>query len=71
MQIEIWRGMTVAQKFALIADLNESANLFVEAGIRARHPEAGPEDVRMRRFVLMHGEDVVERVWGWRAPERR
>jgi len=68
-QMEIWRAMTPAQKFALLDDLYSSANLFVEAGIRMRHPDAGPEEVRMRRLALTLGRDVVQRLYGFDVGE--
>jgi hypothetical protein len=68
-QMEIWRAMTPAQKFALLDDLYSSANLFVEAGIRMRHPDADLEEVRMRRLALTLGRNVVQRLYGFDVGE--
>ena len=68
-QLEIWRAMTPAQKFALLDDLYASANLFIEAGIRMRHPDADPDEVRMRRLALTLGRDVVRRLYGFEIGE--
>ena len=68
-QLEIWRAMTPAQKFALLDDLYSSAILFVEAGIRMRHPDADAAEVRMRRLALTLGRDVVQRLYGFDVGE--
>jgi hypothetical protein len=67
LQIGIWRAMTPAEKWALLEDLHASANLFLEAGIRLRHPHAGPEEVRMRRLCLTLGKDLVRQAYGFEA----
>lgn len=64
-QLEIWGAMTPAEKFALLDDLHASSVLFVEAGIRLRHPQAGPEEVRLRRLALSLGRELVLRVYGF------
>lgn len=64
-QLEIWRAMTPAQKFALLEDLHAAANQLAEAGVRLRHPGAGPEEVRMRRLAITLGRDMVRRAYGF------
>ena len=69
LQVQVWRRMTPTQKFALLEDLHAAANLFVEAGIRHRYPQAGPEEVRMRRLAMTLGRDLVRRVYGFDVGE--
>ncbi len=66
-QIEIWRRMTPAEKFAVLTDLHASAILFTEAGLRARHPQASPEELRLRRLAITLGAETVRRLYGFDA----
>jgi hypothetical protein len=48
------------QTNALIAAVRELA----VAGIRARHPVASPQEVRMRLTVRLYGREVARRLFG-------
>jgi hypothetical protein len=48
------------QTNALIAAVRELAI----AGIRARHPSATPDEIRVRLTVRLYGRDVARRLFG-------
>jgi hypothetical protein len=69
-QLEIFRNMPLRRKAELIGEAIETSRALSLAGLRARHPEAGPEELRRRLFGLELGEDLATRVYG-PLPARR
>jgi len=69
-QIEIFRNMPLRRKAELIGEAIEASRALSLAGLRARHPKAGPEELRRRLFGLELGEELATRVYG-PLPERR
>ena len=63
-QMEIYRRMPAWRKIELIVGANETARQLALAGLRTRHPEAGPEEIRRRLFGLLLGEDLATEVYG-------
>jgi hypothetical protein len=63
-QLEIFRGMPVWRKVQLIEEAISTARDLALAGLRARHPEAGAEELRRRLFELELGEELATRVYG-------
>jgi len=56
-------GRRAATAFRLTAFAREASR----AGIRARHPDYGEEDVKRAFFRMLHGDDITRRVWPDRA----
>ncbi|MCP3963704.1 MAG: hypothetical protein GY719_38195 [bacterium] len=52
------------RKFQLIEDAILTSRQLAMAGLRARHPHAGPEELKRRLMALLHGEELAARVWG-------
>jgi SpoVK/Ycf46/Vps4 family AAA+-type ATPase len=69
-QLQIFRNMPLRRKAELIGEAIEASRALSLAGLRARHPEAGPEELRRRLFGLELGEELATRVYG-PLPERR
>lgn len=63
-QLEIYRRMPTGRKIELVFEANEMALAFATAGIRSRHPYAGPEEIRRRLRGLQLGEELAMRVYG-------
>jgi hypothetical protein len=63
-QIEIFRRMPAWRKVQLIEDANELSRQLALAGLRQRHPDAAPEELRRRLFGLFLGEELATRVYG-------
>lgn len=58
-QIEGWRRMTLEQKAAVVSSLTRAVIDLAKAGIRERHPDASPEEQRLRLAVVLHGRDLA------------
>ena len=67
--VEHWRGMTPAQKGALVTSLSRAVHELSLAGIRLRHPEADARELFERAACLRLGPDLFERVTGRRYEE--
>lgn len=63
-QMEIYRRMPAWRKMELIVDAIETNRQLALAGLRSRHPEAGPEEIRRRLLGLLLGEDLATEVYG-------
>ncbi|HVT57044.1 MAG TPA: hypothetical protein VHR45_01475 [Thermoanaerobaculia bacterium] len=63
-QLEIVRSMPVWRKAQLIEEAISASRDLALAGLRARHPEAGPEELRRRLFELELGAELATRVYG-------
>jgi hypothetical protein len=65
-QLGLLRRMDGSRRASLAFRLTRLAREASRAGIRARHPEYGPDEVRRAFFRMLHGDSVTRRVW----PER-
>ena len=63
-QIEIFRRMPAWRKIQLVDEANQLARQLALAGLRQRHPEAGPEELRRRLMGLFLGEEMATEVYG-------
>jgi hypothetical protein len=63
-QLDIIRGMPPWRKAQLIEEAISAARDLSLAGLRSRHPEAGPQELRRRLFGLELGEELATRVYG-------
>ena len=57
-QMDILRRMTPAEKIALVVDANRCTEELVMAGLRMRHTEAGPDELRRRLLELLLGHQL-------------
>jgi hypothetical protein len=62
-QLAFLRGMDGSRRVALAFRLTRLAREASRAGIRARHPEYGEDEVRRAFFRMMHGDSVTRSVW--------
>ena len=63
MQIEFIRRMPAWKKFAVVDDLNETVKMLAASGIKQRHPDATPQQVRRMLAELMLGAELARRVY--------
>jgi hypothetical protein len=63
-QLEIYRGMPPWKKMKLVLESNDVSRALVLAGIRARHPDAGEDEIRRRFLGIWLGEDLATEVYG-------
>jgi len=62
-QLAMLRRMSGAQRVAIAFRLTRLARGASRAGIRARHPEYGEDEVRRAFFRMLHGDAITRRVW--------
>ncbi len=58
------RALGPAERLAIAAGLTQGVRTLAEAGIRQRHPHAGPAEVRHRLAELLYGRETAERLFG-------
>jgi hypothetical protein len=59
--------MTPAERIAVAIELSELSDQMVRAGVRLRHPEAGPEEFRYWVMRAKYGKELADRVFGRQA----
>lgn len=62
-------NLTPAERAARVRELTLGASMVALAGLRGRHPQATEAELLLRLAVVRLGAAVVERVYGWRAPD--
>jgi hypothetical protein len=63
-QLAIYRAMTPSRKLQLVLEAIQLSRDLALAGLRARHPAAGPDDLRRRLYILELGEELAIKVYG-------
>ncbi len=63
-QLEIYRRMPVERKIELVFAAIDLSRDLALAGIRSRHPQAKPAEIRRRFLGLWLGEELATRVYG-------
>jgi hypothetical protein len=62
-QLAIYRRMSPEQKLMLAIRMSEEVREVAADGIRTRHPEYSPEEVRFALWRMLHGDDLFRRAW--------
>ena len=52
------------RKLEMVAQLNQTARDLALAGLRERHPQAAPEELRRRLADIILGPELAARVYG-------
>lgn len=68
-QFEILRRMTPVERAALMTELTLAVQDLAMAGMRARHPNASDDELRLRLAVHRLGADTVRKVWGFEVKD--
>lgn len=64
LQIELIRAMPPWKKMTIIDGLNSTVRTLAVNGIKQRHPDATPQEVRRMLADLMLGEELAQKVYG-------
>ena len=64
MQIEVIRRMPSWKKIAVMEGLNETVRALAMTGIKQRHPNATPAQVRRMLADLILGAELARKVYG-------
>ncbi len=52
------------RKLEMMEDLNQAARQLALIGLRRRHPNASPEELKRRLAVMFLGEELATKVYG-------
>ncbi|MEW6092639.1 MAG: hypothetical protein AB1531_01615 [Chloroflexota bacterium] len=63
MQIELIRRMPSWKKISIMEGLNETVKALAISGIKERHPQATPQEVRRLLAELMLGAELARTVY--------
>ncbi len=62
-QLRLIRLMPAWKKLAIVDDLNQTVRALAISGIRQRHPDATPIEVRRMLAEMMLGEELAGKVY--------
>ena len=62
--IELLRKATPAQKMSVVLDANRTAQALAMAGLRERHPQDSPAQLRRRLADLWLGKELAAKAYG-------
>jgi hypothetical protein len=63
--IQLARDTPAWKKCEQIVEAIKTSRELAMAGLRARYPDAGPNELRLRLAALVLDRDIVMRVYGW------
>lgn len=63
-QLALYRDMPAWRKFEIVGEENRLSRELALAGLRARHPDASPEELHRRFLGLWLGEELATTIWG-------
>jgi hypothetical protein len=66
---ERWRGMSLDEKAALVAESSRDLHTLCLAGLRHRLPQASARELEIRAMALKYGKEIVQRVLGIDVPD--
>ncbi|HEU5217073.1 MAG TPA: hypothetical protein VFU23_00340 [Gemmatimonadales bacterium] len=66
---DLVRRMTVEERARACAEASLAIRQLAEAGIRAAHPAASSEEVRVRLTARLYGREAALRLHGWAPAE--
>jgi hypothetical protein len=62
-QLRIYRAMPPSKRLQLALAMSDSLRQLVIAGVRSRHPEFTPEQVRLAVIRLTLGDELFDRAY--------
>ena len=65
-QIAVYRRIGPVGRARLAAEMAAETRQIARAGIRARHPEYGPDELNLALSRLLYGDDLYRRAWAGR-----
>ncbi len=61
-QFAFYRSAPTWKKLKMMSDLNRSMRTLAMSGMRKRHPNATPEELRYRLAELLYGSEIAEKM---------
>jgi hypothetical protein len=62
--VELLRNAPAWRKLELVAEMNETVRLLILSGLRQRHPNAGPPELRRRLADILLGAELASLAYG-------
>jgi hypothetical protein len=62
---ERYRQMEPWEKFRMVAEMMETAEVFAFAGLRLRYPDASERELRLRYAAMRYDRETMIRAFGW------
>jgi hypothetical protein len=62
-QLEAFRRMTPVRRLDIALEMGDKGRELVVAGVRHRHPDYSPEQVRLAVLRLMQGREIFSMVY--------
>ena len=59
LQVEIWRRLSLEERFRIVAGMIKDGFALVAASIRAAHPQYTPEEFRVALAKRIYGDDIA------------
>lgn len=66
---ELLRALAPHERLAQAVRLTKMVRELAVEGIRSRHPDAGPAELRVRLAVRLYGRDAAQRMFGEVPPD--
>ncbi|MFW6161847.1 MAG: hypothetical protein ACODAJ_03705 [Planctomycetota bacterium] len=69
MLIALLRAAPTWRRLQMVGEMNEAVRTLALSGLRRRHPNASPQELRRRLADLLLGPELAERAYGvppWR-----
>ena len=66
-QIELLRGVSPARKLRMVAEMNHTVRVFMQAGLKQRNPNAAPDVLRRMLAELLLGEELARKAYEYHA----
>jgi hypothetical protein len=67
-QIEIWRSMTIAERVALVDDLNHGVELLARSDILAKNPGLTELEIAFELARRRYGDELAVAAYAGRLP---
>ena len=67
--IEEVRATPVWKKFRMVGELTAARQSSIKDKLRARYPQANPEELRKRFGIVWLGSELAKQAFGWEVEE--
>jgi hypothetical protein len=67
-QVEMWRRLSLEERFRIVAGMIEDGFALVAASIRSEHPDYTPEEFRVALAKRIYGDEIAGMLEGSRRP---
>lgn len=69
-QVERWRALSVAERMAIVGQLNARSRAMAEVRLRAWYPDDGPRERTLRLAALRLPRELMIAAFDWDPDER-